>query len=1094
MTGVGEAVRASGRAIRCDPLWYKEAVIYQVHVKSFKDADGDGIGDFAGLTSELDYIRDLGVTAVWLLPFYPSPLRDDGYDIADYYAVNPAYGTIDDFRAFLNAAHERGIRVITELVINHTSDQHPWFQRARRAPPGSPERDFYVWSDTPDRYSEVRIIFQDTEASNWAWDPVAGAYYWHRFFSHQPDLNYDNPAVRTAVHEALDFWLDMGVDGLRLDAIPYLYEREGTNGENLPETHEELKILRRHVDERYEDRMLLAEANQWPEDAVAYFGDGDECHMAFHFPLMPRLFMSIQMENRFPIIDILEQTPPIPANAQWAIFLRNHDELTLEMVTEEERDFMYRTYAADLRARLNLGIRRRLAPLLDNDRRKIELLNVLLYSLPGTPVIYYGDEIGMGDNIFLGDRDGVRTPMQWTAGRNAGFSTANPQKLNLPVVIDPQYHFEFVNVDVQLANAGSLLWWTRRMIALRKRHPVLGRGSIEFLQPDNSRVLAFLREDENETLLVVANLSRFSQYVELDLSRLAGAGVTELLGRSEFPAISDQPYVLTLGPYAFYWFTIETAHVGGADWQAPELEVVDEPVVAGRDTALAHALAGHVATRSWYFDRFQPLLGRGVSVLYRFGEEGERWTLALLELDHPEGGSAYYLMPLAAVWGVHYGGTEIPEAAVVARLRRGEQEGLLVDATWVPTAQADLLGLMRDPGGPHAAVIQVTHLGDEDLADGECELVNDSSEGHTLLTYGGELVLQLVRRVEPGVFPDLEMRQFLTARTDFAGFPRILAFADVSFAGGAVPIATLEPFVAHEGTALVQTVDSLRRFYEAVGTLGPDSRLDPAGAEPKAVEDLLAPDLSAAVRLAQTTAALHLALASSGDDPAFRPEPFTSLYQRSLYQSLRSDVRQVLRRVRRRQGLPDDVAAEVNDLLAREPALLAVLRRVTEEKMGGMRVRCHGDYRLDEVLVSGSDYIVFDFAGDTTRPMSQRRIKASPLRDVAEMLRSFDYAAQVALQAEVDSGAVAEDAESGFARWAALWEERVGQTFLDAYLDAGAARLVPNDPAHVRWLLDAYIIERAVHELQWEVDHRPHLARVPLAALQRAVDAASGLT
>src|SRR6266576_637111 len=497
----------STRESVADPLWYKDAVIYELHVKTFCDSDGDGMGDFRGLIQKLDYLQELGVTAIWLLPFYPSPLRDDGYDIADYFDVNPNFGTLDDFRAFLDAAHQRNLRVITELVINHTSDQNPWFQKSRRAvaaeagaagviDPGY--KDFYVWSDTPEKFKDARIIFKDFETSNWAWDPVAKAYYWHRFYSHQPDLNFAHPAVKQAIFEAVDFWLDMGVDGLRLDAVPYLFEREGTTCENLPETHLFLKELRRHIDQKYRNRMLLAEANQWPEEAVTYFGAGDECHMAFHFPVMPRIFMSVHMEDRFPIVDILNQTPEIPANSQWTLFLRNHDELTLEMVTDEDRDYMYKVYATDPKARLNLGIRRRLTPLLGGNRRKIELLNALLFSLPGTPVIYYGDEIGMGDNFYLGDRNGVRTPMQWSADRNAGFSRANPQRLYLPVIIDPEYRYEAVNVEAQENNRHSLLWWMKRLISFRKRSKVFGRGSLEFLPSENRKVLAFVRRYQDE--------------------------------------------------------------------------------------------------------------------------------------------------------------------------------------------------------------------------------------------------------------------------------------------------------------------------------------------------------------------------------------------------------------------------------------------------------------------------------------------------------------------------------------------------------------------------------------------------------------------
>src|SRR5215218_6465747 len=524
------------------PLWFKDAVIYETHVRAFFDSDEDGIGDFRGLVEKLEYLHDLGITAIWLLPFYPSPLKDDGYDIADYFDIHPAYGTLQDFRVFLREAHRRGLRVITELVINHTSDQHPWFQRARRAAPGSPERDFYVWSDTADKYRDARIIFRDFETSNWTWDHVAGAYFWHRFYSHQPDLNYRNPAVIQAVYEVVDFWLGMGVDGLRLDAVPYLIEEEGTDCENLPGTHQILKDLRRYMDERYTDRMLLAEANQWPEESIAYFGDGDECHMAFHFPLMPRLFMAIHTEDRFPIVDILAQTPPIPETCQWALFLRNHDELTLEMVTDEERLYMYRAYAQDPEARVNLGIRRRLAPLLGNDRRRIELLNALLCSLPGTPVIYYGDEIGMGDNIYLGDRNGVRTPMQWSDDRNAGFSGAHPQRLYLPLIVDHVFHHEAVHVEAQQQNPHSLLNWTRRLLALRRRHPAFGLGDLEILHPTNHAVLAFIRRHEDECLLVVANLSRFVQNVELDLRPYRDLVPIELFGRASFRPIGDEPY------------------------------------------------------------------------------------------------------------------------------------------------------------------------------------------------------------------------------------------------------------------------------------------------------------------------------------------------------------------------------------------------------------------------------------------------------------------------------------------------------------------------------------------------------------------------
>src|SRR5262245_44495047 len=643
-----------------DPLWYKDALIYELHVRAFHDSVGDGVGDFRGLTQKLDYLQDLGVTAIWLLPFYPSPLKDDGYDIADYTNVNADHGTLRDFQELLNAAHQHGLRIITELVINHTSDQHPWFQRARRAKPGSIERNFYVWNDTPEKYKVARIIFKDFEHSNWSFDPVAGAYFWHRFYHHQPDLNYDNPAVWKAIFPVLDFWMGMGVDGMRLDAVPYLYERQGTNCENLPETHVFLKSLRSHVDAHYKNRMLLAEANQWPEDASAYFGNGDECHMNFHFPLMPRMFMAIHMEDRFPIIDILAQTPAIPDNCQWGLFLRNHDEPTLEMVTDEERDYMYRAYAGDLRARINLGIRRRLAPLMGNSRRRIELMNGLLFSLPGTPILYYGDEIGMGDNIYLGDRNGVRTPMQWSADRNAGFSRCNPQKLYLPIITDPEYHYESLNVEAQQNNPASLLWWTKRLIALRKRYKAFGRGSLEFLHPHNRKILAFLRRYHEEYILVVANLSRFVEYVELNLSAFQGLVPMELFGRNPFPVIGKQPYLLTLGPHAFYWFKLQPspgavrASLADPHAQLPALKVRENWENLFRNQGrprLEEGLPGYLQQQPWLIANGRTVKAATVreSFRLRYGETVA--FITLIGVEYNQGEPQTYLLPLTLLTG-----------------------------------------------------------------------------------------------------------------------------------------------------------------------------------------------------------------------------------------------------------------------------------------------------------------------------------------------------------------------------------------------------------------------------------------------------------
>ncbi len=834
------------RREREDPLWYKDAVIYELHVRAFADSDGDGMGDFRGMTSRLDYLEQLGVTAIWLLPFYPSPWRDDGYDISDYTSVHPAYGNLADFKTFLREAHRRGLKVITELVVNHTSDQHPWFERARRAEPGSAARSFYVWSDDPQKYADARIIFKDFESSNWSWDPVANAYYWHRFFHHQPDLNFDDPRVHKALLQALDFWMELGVDGMRLDAVPYLFEREGTNCENLPETHEFLKKLRAHVDARFAGRMLLAEANQWPEDSIAYFGDGDECQMAFHFPVMPRLFMAIRLEDRFPVVDILQQTPPIPDTCQWATFLRNHDELTLEMVTDEDRDYMYRVYAQDPRARINLGIRRRLAPLLGNDRRRIELMNGLLFSLPGAPVLYYGDEIGMGDNIYLGDRNGVRTPMQWSSDRNAGFSRSNPQRLYLPVIVDAEYHYEAVNVEAQQANPHSLLWWTRRLIALRKRHRAFSRGSLTFLYPQNHRVLAFLRQHEGETILVIANLSRFVQHVELDLAAFAGATPVELFGRNRFPPVGRPCYPMTLGPHSFFWFALEAAEAGrpasaggavarvalddfaGGDW----VSALEGP---GR-ARLEAALPGVLAARRWFAGKARtvravrlvetvPLPGRDGR---DFGAAGETAVLAILDVDYTESESESYLLPLAFATGDRADAIAAgTPQAVVARLAGGEESGLLYDALFDPAFARGLLEAIarrrrfKDDEGPGSELAAFPTPAWRELVGGAGTAAAEPSvlkaeQSNTSIVFDDRFVLKLFRRLDEGTNPDLEVGRFLTETAGFVHTPPVAGAIELRRLGRREPatVAVLQAYVPNEGDAWRYTLDSLGRFIE----------------------------------------------------------------------------------------------------------------------------------------------------------------------------------------------------------------------------------------------------------------------------------------
>src|ERR1051326_5885056 len=964
------ATSGQGGRLSSTDLWYKDGIIYQAHVKAFFDSNDDGIGDFAGLTRKLDYLQDLGVTTVWLLPFYPSPLRDDGYDIANYTAVNPSYGTLADFRNFLKEAHRRGLRVITELVINHTSDQHAWFQKSRRVRPGSPWRDFYVWSETPDKYKDARIIFKDYETSNWSYDPVAKAYYWHRFFSHQPDLNFDNPAVHRALEKAFDFWMEMGVDAFRLDAIPYLYEREGTTCENLPETHAYLKELRAHLDAKFPGRMLLAEANQWPEDSLPYFGDGDECHMAFHFPVMPRMYMALAQEDRFPIIDIMAQTPAIPDNCQWALFLRNHDELTLEMVTEEDRDYMWRTYARDRQARINLGIRRRLAPLMGNHRGRIHLMNGLLFSFPGTPIIYYGDEIGMGDNIYLGDRNGVRTPMQWSADRNAGFSRANPQQLYLPVIIDPQYHYEQVNVEAQQNSPYSLLWWMKRLIAMRRNYKAFGRGTMEFLHPDNRKVLAFVRRYEEETILVVANLSRVVQCFEVDLSQYKGMVPIELSGHTRFPEIGDRPYFLTLSPFAFYWFSLErrVEEIAAVSEEVPLLSAKTWNEVFAdrqRDT-FERALARYLRSRRWFGGKARSV-GR---VHVRDRVELRSSLLALIDIEYTDADPETYLLPLAMAQARRSNEQEL--TTLIARTR----DGCLIYEPLNDAAFADALldvvvkrrqvkgksGLLQ--GEPARAMRELRGSGPLEAQ------VLKAEQSNTAIVYGQRLFMKLFRRLEPGVNTDLEVSRFLNEETSFRNTPKVAGAIQYEARSGEEPmtLAIVQSYTPNSGDAWSYTLDSIGRYFEKTLT-----------AQHEALnQEMIGAYLADAELLGRRTAEMHLALASRDDVAGFAPEPFTPHYQRSIYQYVRTQAVQTLQLVRRRAK----EHADAQELLAREAELQQHIRSVLNLKIGGKRIRTHRDYHLGQVLYTGNDFVIIDFEGEPLRPLSERRIKRSALRDI----------------------------------------------------------------------------------------------------------------
>jgi maltose alpha-D-glucosyltransferase/alpha-amylase len=1103
-----------------DPQWYKDAVIYELHVRSFADSNGDGIGDFPGLTSRLDYLADLGVTALWLLPFYPSPGRDDGYDIADYTGVNPDYGTLKDVKTFIREAHARGLRVITELVCNHTSDQHPWFQRARRAPAGSPARDFYVWSDTPDRYPDVRIIFKDFERSNWTFDQEANAYYWHRFYHHQPDLNFDNPRVRAEIKKALDFWLDLGVDGLRLDAIPYLYERDGTNGENLPETHGFLKELRAHVDANHKDRMLLAEANQWPEDAVAYFGDGDECHMSFHFPLMPRLYMSLRQEDRFPLYDILDQTPPIPETAQWALFLRNHDELTLEMVTDEERDYMYRAYAADPQMRINLGIRRRLAPLLGNNRRRIELLNGLLFALPGTPVLYYGDEIGMGDNVYLGDRNGVRTPMQWSADRNAGFSEANRQRLFLPVITDPEYNYEAINVDAQQANPSSLLWWMKRLIALRKQYPAFGRGSLTFLTPENRRIVAFVREFGDDKILVVANMSRFVQHAELDLAAYRGLVPVEMMGRVEFPRIEERALFLTLGPHSFIWFSLEQDPSGRGievrpiEATAPTLSGPADldRLLAVNGRALANILPGYMRARRWFRSKARRIKSISLrdSIRVPLASDADlEARLAIFDVEFTDGEPEAYVLPLALARTerVETALAGTPQAIVANVLPDGDggPSWTLYDALYEPafaTALLEGVGGRRRISGKRGDLTASPTRALRGLQGGRASALTPSvgraEQSNTSVIFGDRLILKLFRRLESGVNPEIEIGQALTD----AGFEHSPALGGwLAYGGGrdVAAVGVVQQLVANEGDAWGFTLDAVSAYYDRAaatdgGALsGPgdvpgttvSDMLNAVGQPPSpAMADLTGDYLNVARLLGERTAELHRAL-SGRDDPAFVAEPFSALYLRGFFQAMRNQQTGALALLKHKlDSLPEEARPQAQLVLDLSAQIGSRVRDLTQRKIGAVRIRTHGDYHLGQLLWTGRDVVIIDFEGEPGRPLSERRHKRSALADVAGMLRSFHYAAFGTLLNPRVGSAVRPEDVARLEPWATAWYATVGATFVGAYLEKAAGQpFVPSDRAEQLALLELAMLQKVLYELSYELNNRPDWVSIPLRGL-----------
>ena len=1072
-----------------EQLWYKDAIIYQLHVKSFFDSNNDGIGDFPGLISKLDYIADLGVNAIWVLPFYPSPLLDDGYDISGYRDVHPEYGALDDFRQFVRAAHARDIRVITDLEINHTSDQHPWFQRARRAKPGSSWRNFYVWSDNDQKYAGTRIIFVDAERSNWTWDKVAGAYYWHRFFSHQPDLNFDNPRVLKAVLGVIQFWLRLGVDGLRLASVPYLIEREGTSNENLPETHQILKRIRAELDANFPDRMLLAEVNQWPEDVKEYFGDGDECHMAFHFPLMPRMYMAIAREDSFPITDILRQTPPIADACQWAIFLRNHDELSLEMVTDSERQYLWQAYASDRRARINLGIRRRLAPLLEGDRRRVELMNSLLLSMPGSPVIYYGDEIGMGDNIHLGDRNGVRTPMQWSPDRNGGFSRVDPAELSLPAAMDPLYGYQAVNVEAQRRDQHSILNWTRRMLTVRRSHPAFGRGTLTLLSPKNRKVLAYIREHDGDTVLCVVNLAHSLEAVELDLSHFSGRVPVELSAGSQFPPIGELTYLLTVPPFGFYWFALATTD-DQPTWHTPAPEPLPEFVTMIIRGSLSKALVSpaaklvedealpqYIAKRRWFGLKDQPIKAARVTHLVNIGDDADEILLTVAEVK-TTGATTHWLLPLAVLW------EDQPSAALanmlaVARVRRGPRVGLLTDAFALPSFAHRFLSCLASgkefTSDDGVLRFQPTEAGRDQLEGSLKAEVNllAAEQSNSLLTIGDVAMLKMYRRISAGQHPETEMNHYLTSQ-GFAHAPALLGdVVHVAADGAQATLAIALQFVRNEGDAWSWMLDHLTRALDAE-----------APAEPVAGSraDLLADCDAIAGAIGRRLGEMHAILARETSNSAFSPKTAddgdATEWAKKTEQRLQKAV-EAIAGVQTWQREQDQERAQ--ELVNRQTSIAAAVRALGESGTGMLMTRIHGDFHLGQVLVASGDAHIIDFEGEPATPITERRAKTSPLRDVAGLLRSIDYVGATLIDRRAIRAVPVDEAQRD--QLIDRFRARASTSFLRAYWEAGAS----SSGAAARALLDLFLIEKAAYEITYEVANRPTWIGVPLAGMARLV-------
>ncbi len=1081
-----------------DPLWFKDAIIYELSVRSFYDSNSDGIGDFPGLIQKLDYLDDLGINTIWLLPFYPSPLKDDGFDVTDYCDIHPDYGTLSDFRQFLKEAHRRNIRVVIELILNHTSDQHPWFQRSRKARAGSRYKDYYVWSDSTEKYKEARIMFPNEETSNWSWDNEAKAYYWHRFYRHQPDLNFENSEVQLEMIKVVDFWMKMGVDGFRLASVPFLFEAEGTSSENLPQTHNFLKRLRAHIDKHYSERILMAEANLWPEDSAKYFGEGTECHMTFNYPLMPRLFLGLRTEDSYPIVDIIEQTPQTPPNSQWALFLRNHDEIGLEMVTEEEKDYLFKAYATDPHTKHNLGIRRRLAPLLNNDRRKIELLHTILFSLPGTPVMYYGDEIGMGDNIYLGDRFGVRTPMQWNMSMNAGFSDANPQKLFLPIITDPVYRYESVNVATHEENPSSLMWWIKNVLAMRKRLNVFGRGTLKFIESSNTKILCFVRSYENQNVIVVANLSQFSQAATLDLSSFKDCDITEAFSQNRFASVETGEYSITVGPYGYFWFQADASEKKEQSTASGELHLYTTDLSWERAFSNYNeirmlerkVLTPFMKKCRWFGGKAKVISKMGIHKVISMKVEGETHYLTIIQVDYVQRLPELYFLPMCFVpTDTLFDKVEYTAQSVVCRAEIQGKTGFIMDSSYDRTFRDFLFTAMerkvrmKDDDG--TLEFNSSVYAKLDIEKVESKILKADSS-NTAILYNDQYFFKFYRKIEKEINPDLEIVRFLSENTSFRNAPKYagsIEYKDND--GGTIVFGLLQEKVENQGDSWAMTIDSVGRFYERVMAKAKKEKL-PKLINKAAIKFEEAPEIiqefigrgfyERVVRMGQRTAEMHLALASDNSNPAFVPEYFTANYQRSLYSTLRKLVRDRFKLLE--QSLPrlnDETQELAKKVLAIEDKVLECFSEVHMNRINAIKTRIHGDYHLGQVLFTGKDFIIIDFEGEPGFSFSERRLKKNPLKDVAGMMRSFHYAAfgKILLNENYRE----KDLEF-LEQWAEQWQHYVGRFYLGAYMERMGMGKTLSDEDEI--LIRTYLIEKAIYELGYELNGRPDWVIIPL--------------